>query len=91
MSKQQIQIDETLRKIGRTEPSPFLLTRIEAQIESDQLPIFLRPRLIAVAAVLLVLINVGVLGTAELSENNKYSTEVLETMDINRSNQLYYE
>ncbi len=83
-------IEEVLNKVERAIPPPFLLTRIESKLE----PIPQRSGLsrLALAAVLvLFIVNVLIFGTNQNQASKLDSAGLLVQMNIQTSNQLYYE
>ena len=84
-------IENELSKIGRVNPPPFLLTRIEARIESNKPNSVLRPRLALAAVIMLVLINVVNVGMMNRNANRQESNTLLSELKIQTSNQLYHE
>jgi hypothetical protein len=84
-------IENELSKIGRVNPPPFLLTRIEARIEGNKPSTVLRPRLALAALIMLVLINVLAIGMMNRDANRQDSNTLWSELNIQTSNQLYHE
>jgi hypothetical protein len=83
------EIDDLLARVQRVDPPPFLLTRIEARLETGlSVP---RPRLVLAACALTVLLlaNLVVLTRSSGSAERAALGEVVEVMGMNTTNQLY--
>ncbi|MBD80995.1 MAG: hypothetical protein CL840_18905 [Crocinitomicaceae bacterium] len=94
MTNEKNNIEQLLGKIEKVDAPPFLLTRIEARLEQTQ---ELLPRRWSVAylslAVVVVLFNVYVIvqNNDNRSSVTEGATELASSLNMNTSNQIYYE
>lgn len=85
-------IEQTLSKIKAAEPSPFLLTRIESKIQAvTNSTISIKQVLLGSTFVgVLIIINLIVLNSNSVS-NSEQTSNLLEALNMETSNHLYYE
>jgi|694.fasta_scaffold04963_20 hypothetical protein len=84
---------ELLKKIQPVEAPPFLLTRIRASIDlptGEKLSATWRFAFVAVALIVLTL-NVSAFFTLSNNKSSKGIEEVVNSMELSNSNDLYHE
>ncbi len=84
---------DLLRKIDRVEAPPFMLTRIMQQVKSSNVtpaPSTWRVAFVAIAIVILSL-NVSIFFKASSTETNDGIGEVVSSMELLTTNELYYD
>ena len=82
----------SIKKINRMEVPPFLFTRIEAKIqEVEESKISEKWKLVTgFVFTFVIVVNILFISTLDFNKINT-STEVVDSMNINLSNQLYHE
>jgi len=86
---------QKLKKIQKVEAPPFLFTRIEQKVknlDSDHIP-FRWVLSTSLSLCILLILNINLLSTSIQATNtsNNDLELILEDMQLNTSNQLYYE
>jgi hypothetical protein len=84
---------ELLKKIQKVDVPPFLLTRIMERIDSatiEKAPTFWRLAFIALSMVVLAL-NVSILFKPSDKQNKQGIEEVISSMELSTSNELYHD
>jgi hypothetical protein len=84
---------EQLKKIQKVDAPPFLLTRIMERIDSsaiEKAPATWRFAFVAATAVVLSL-NVSILFNSSGKQNEKGIEEVINSMNLSTTNDLYHE
>ncbi|MGB0390666.1 MAG: hypothetical protein ACPGD5_03795 [Salibacteraceae bacterium] len=94
MKNEDLNIDQVLGKIERVKTPPFILTRIETQLShSNEVAPFRWSLAYFSIAMIVLLLNVLVVFNFSNNQNsvNPAVTELASSLNMNSSNQLYYE
>jgi hypothetical protein len=84
---------ELLKKIKEVDAPPFLLTRIKERIDSstiEKAPATWRLAFVT-AAIIVLALNVSILFKSSGKQNEKGIEEVISSMDLSNTNDLYNE
>ncbi len=88
--KEKDYIERTLSQINKVETSPYLFTRIESKIQSMTNSKVSMKKVMIGMALTCFLIAINIVVTAS-SANTNNSTNLLDELNMNRTNQLYHE
>ncbi len=88
--KEKDYIERTLSQINKVETSPYLFTRIESKIQSMTNSKVSMKKVMIGMALTCFLIALNIVVTAS-SANTNNSTNLLDELNMNRTNQLYRE
>jgi hypothetical protein len=88
--KEKDYIERTLSQINKVETSPYLFTRIESKIQSMTNSKVSMKKVMIGMALTCFLIALNIVVTAS-SANTNNSTNLLDELNMNRTNQLYHE
>lgn len=90
--KQNDHIEKTLNRINKVEPSAYLFTRIESKIQSfTNSTVSMKKVMIGMALTCLLLALNVVITSTNSETNSSSSTNLLDELNMNTSNQLYNE
>jgi len=88
--KEKDYIERTLSQINKVETSPYLFTRIESKIQSMTNSKVSMKKVMIGMALTCFLIALNIVVTAS-SANTNNSTNLLDELNMNTTNQLYHE
>ena len=90
--KQNDYIEKTLNQINKVEPSPYLFTRIESKIQTLTNSTVSMKKVMVGMILTCFLLALNLVITSTNSEtNSSSSTNLLDELNMNTSNQLYNE
>ena len=90
--KESDHIEKTLNRIHKVEPSPYLFTRIESKIQSlTNSTVSMKKVMIGMALTCLLLVLNITITSVNSQNNTSDSSNLLDELNMNTTNQLYHE
>ncbi len=83
---------DLLKKIDRVEAPPFMLTRVMQRVKSPSAPAPSTWRVVFFAIAIIILsLNVSIFFISSSTENNDGIGEVISSMEMSTTNELYHD